>query len=276
MGNIFRFIEKYHFFLLFLVFEFFSFYLIVNYNQTQKEIFFNSSNRFASFFLEISGGVKNYFSLKKANDDLSRENAYLRAFVPEKIIRDMEEANSFSEIKDSINFLYQPAKIINNTINKPHNYITINKGATDNICVGNGVISARGIVGIVSHVSSHYSSVISILNTKCRISAKLRNTDYYGSLSWDGTSYQHAILSEIPSHVNIQIGEAVVTSGYSAIFPEGVLIGVIESYEIEKSEGFYIIKVKLSVDFKNITYVETVEKITSKEQRELEKTGAND
>jgi len=275
MGNIFRFIEKYHFFLLFFVFEFFSFYLIVNYNQTQNEIFLNSSNRFSSFFLEISGGVKGYFSLKKTNDELSRENAYLRTMIPEQFTQNEENA-SYIEFQDSIPYIYMSAKVINNSINKPNNYLTLNKGSLDNISLGNGVISARGVVGIVSHVSPHHSSVISLLNPKFRISAKLRNSDYFGSLIWDGKSYQHAILSEIPDHVLVQIGEAIVTSGYSAIFPEGILIGTVDSYEKGKSLGFYDIKVKLSVDFKNVTYVQTVDKRTAKEQYELEKQTSDD
>ena len=276
MGNIFKFIEKYHFFLLFLLFEFFSFYLIINYNQTQKEIFLNSSNRFASIFLEISGGVKGYFSLKKTNDELSRENAYLRTMIPEQMIYLDEHANSNFGLQDSTPYVYIPAKVINNSINQPNNYLTLDKGSLHNINQGNGVISARGVVGIVSHISPHHSVVISLLNPKFRISAKLRNSDYFGSLVWDGKSFQHAILSEIPDHVLVQTGEAIVTSGYSAIFPEGILIGTVDSYEKGKSLGFYDIKVKLSVDFKNIKYVQTVEKRTAKEQYELEKQASDD
>jgi rod shape-determining protein MreC len=243
----------------------------VNYNHTQREIFINSSNRFSAFFLEISGNVKGYFSLKKANDELSRQNAYLSTLLPESSIKSKDITNSLNELNDSANYIYKPAKVINNSINKSNNYITINRGSSSNIKSGTGIISARGLVGIVYNVSKNYSVVISLLNTKFRVSAKLRNSEYFGSLSWDSKSYQHAILSEIPSHVFLQAGEAIVTSGYSAIFPENILIGTIESFELGKGEGFYTIKVKLSVDFKNLTYVENVEKTTAQEQHILEK-----
>jgi rod shape-determining protein MreC len=257
------------------VLEVFSFYLIVNYNHTQREIFLNSSNRFTSFFLEISGSVKGYFSLKKANDDLSRQNAYLRSLLPEPALMS-DDLMLINDLFDSVNYVYHPARVINNSVNKTNNYITINQGSASGIKIGTGVISARGIVGIVSNVSTHYSVVISLLNSKFKVSAKLRNSEYFGSLSWDYNSYQHALLSEIPSHVLLQKGDAIVTSGYSAIFPENILIGIIEDFELSKGEGFYNIKVKLSVDFKNITYVETVEKTTASEQYELEKESSND
>ena len=270
MGNIFRFLEKYRFFLSFLLFEVFSFYLIINYNHAQREIFLNSSNIFSSFFLERAGNIKGYFSLKKANDELSRENAYLRTLLTEQ--------NAFHKI-DTTDYIYKlnekytyfPAKVINNSINKSNNYITLNRGELHELKPGMGVISPRGLVGIVLNVSPNYASVISLLNTKFRVSAKLRDSEYFGSLTWDGKSYKHVTLSEIPAHAPLQIGEAVVTSGYSAIFPEGILIGTVENFEIGKGEGFYNIRIKLSVDFKNINYVTTVHKLSADEQHEIEK-----
>ncbi|MCL2074709.1 MAG: rod shape-determining protein MreC [Marinilabiliaceae bacterium] len=271
MGEVIRFIQKQKFLLFFLIFESFSFYLIVNYNQTQKETFFSSSNRFAATVLEISGNTRGYFFLKKANDELSRENAYLKTLLPEQSVINIDDLFDFSyETPENSNYTYIPAKVINNSINKSNNYITLNSGENHNVKAGMGVISPRGLVGIVSNVSSHYATVLSLLNTKFRVSAKLRDSDYFGSLSWDGKSYRQVVLSEIPAHAPVHIGEAVVTSGYSAIFPEGILIGIVENFIIEEGEGFYTIKVKLSVDFKNLNYVTTVEKITADEQHELE------
>ena len=271
MGNVFRFIAKYKVFLVFILFEVLSFYLVVNYNQTPRETFFNSSNRFTSFFLEISGNIKGYFFLKKANDELSRENAYLKTMLPEKSVLEIDDfIGSLFDIPENHNYRYYPAKVINNSVNKNNNYITVNRGEAHNLKPGMGVISPRGLVGIVSNVSPRYAAVISLLNTKFRVSAKLRDSEYFGSLTWDGKSYRHVILSEIPAHASVQIGEAVVTSGYSAIFPEGILIGTVENFNIEEGEGFYNITVKLSVDFKNLNYVSTVEKLSATEQHKLE------
>lgn len=276
MINFIRFIVRYHLFFLFLLFETISFFLLVNYNHHHNQTFINSSSKFAAGVLEISSNFTDYFSLKRANEELSRENAFLRTQLPDNSYT-LNDADPVSpESQDSIHYLYRPAKVINNSTNKFHNYITINKGSNHGIKPETGVISARGLVGMVRHVSPNYATVISLLNTQLKISARLRETNHFGSLEWDGQSYQYAILHEIPGHAKVAVGDAVVTSGYSALFPEGILIGTIEDFELNEGEGFYIIRVKLSIDFKNLTYIETVEKITRDEQQELEKLTNDD
>lgn len=277
MRNFFRFIEKYHFFLLFLVFETLALYLVVNYNQLQQQTFISTSNRVTASFLEVSGSFRNYFVLKRANDELSRENAFLRSQL-----QNMAETAPSRNVASSVDLLtpdrfhYRQAKVINNSVNKQFNYITINRGAMHGIKPETGVISARGLVGVVKNVSSHYSTVISLLNTRLKVSAKLRDSNFFGSLEWDGDSYRHVVLTEIPAHAPVQIGDAVVTSGYSTIFPDGILVGTIEDFILGEGEGFYRIKVKLSVDFKSLAYVEVAEKITGEEQRNLEKQSQDD
>lgn len=276
MINFIRFIVKYHLFFLFLVFETISFVLLVNYNHHHNQTFVNSSSKFTAGVLEISSNFTDYFSLKRANEELSRENAFLRTQLPENIYTLNEDAPVNKETPDSIHYLYRPAKVINNSTNKIHNYITINKGSNHGIKPETGVISARGLVGMVRHVSPNYATVISLLNTQLKISARLRETNHFGALEWDGRSHQYAILNEIPGHAKVAVGDAVVTSGYSTLFPEGILIGTIEDIDINEGEGFYIIRVKLSIDFKNLTYIETVEKVTREEQQELEKLTNDD
>jgi rod shape-determining protein MreC len=274
MREIIRFITKHHLFFLFLLFETLSFYLLVNYNHHHNQTFINSSGKLTASILEVSGNFSEYFSLKKANEELSRENAYLRTQLPENNQinnQDRPTQNSYGGI-----YNYTSARVVNNSVNKLNNYITINKGSNHGIVAEMGVISARGLVGIVRHVSPNYSTVLSLLNTHFKASAKLRDSNFFGSLEWSGSSFEHAILSEIPAHANMSVGDAVVTSGYSAIFPEGILIGTIEDFNLREGEGFYQIIVKLSVDFKSLAYVEVVEKTTKAEQKELEKTTAND
>lgn len=277
MRNFFRFIEKYHFFLLFLLFETLALYLVVNYNQLQQQTFISTSNRITASFLEVSGNFRNYFALKKANDELSRENAFLRSQL-----QNMAEAAPSRDVLSSVDVLtpdrfhFRHAKVINNSVNKQFNYITINRGSMHGIKSETGVISARGLVGVVKNVSPHYSTVISLLNTRLKVSAKLRDSNFFGSLEWDGRSYRHVVLTEIPAHAPVQIGDAVVTSGYSTIFPDGILVGTIEDFQLGEGEGFYRIKVKLSVDFKSLAYVEVAEKITGEEQLNLEKQSQDD
>ncbi len=276
MRNFIRFIVRYHLFFLFLLLETICLYLLVNYNHHHNQTFVNSSSKLAAGVLEISSNFTDYFSLKRANEELSRENAFLRTQLPENTYNLSEPAPVNQLTEDSIHYRYRPAKVINNSINKFHNYITINKGSNHGIQPEMGVISARGLVGVVRHVSPNYATAISLLNTQFKISARLRETNHFGSLEWDGRSYQYAILNEIPGHAKVSVGDAVVTSGYSALFPEGILIGTIEDFELNEGEGFFVIRVKLSIDFKNLTYIETVEKITRNEQQELEKLTSDD
>ncbi|ASB48846.1 rod shape-determining protein MreC [Alkalitalea saponilacus] len=275
MRNFIRFIIRYYFFFLFLLFEVICFYLLVSYNHYHRETFLNSSNKVAASILTVSGSFTEYFSLKRSNEELARENAYLRAMLPENL-RDTAAKPLNENERDSVNYIYYPAGVVHNSVNKLQNFITINRGARDGIEPEMGVISARGVVGVVRHVSKNYSTVLSLLNTQVRVSAKLRDSDFFGSIAWDGNSVAHAILSDIPAHASISIGEAVVTSGYSAIFPEGVLLGTIEDFELLPGEGFYRIRVKLSVDFRRLTHVEVIEKITSEERLELEKLTQDD
>jgi rod shape-determining protein MreC len=277
MRNFFRFIERYHFFLLFLLFETLALYLVINFNQLQHQAFISTSARVTSSVVEISGSLKNYFLLKKSNEELSRENAYLRSRLqakPEAIPSGSFASRMDTSISDR--YTFHQAKVINNSVNKQFNYLTLNRGAVHGVKPETGVISVRGLVGIVQNVSPHYCTVISLLNTNLKVSAKLRDSNYFGSLEWDGKSYRYATLSEIPVHAHVQVGEAIVTSGYSVIFPEGILVGIVEEINLAEGEGFYRIKVKLSVDFKNLTYVEVAEKLTRVEQLNLEKKTQND
>lgn len=275
MRNIFQFIVKYHFLILFLILETLSFYLIVNYNEPHKTQFLNSSGRVSTSIFELTSSFTDFVSLKRANVELSRENALLRSQLLNENAKKYMASTDYVLNADTV---YQaiPAKVVNNSVNKLHNFITINKGSKDGIEPDMGVISPRGLVGITRNVSKNYTTITSLLNTQLKISAKLRDSNYFGSLSWSGQSVKIATLSEIPSHAEIEIGDAVVTSGFSSIFPEDVLIGTIESYEINRGEGFYDIKVRLSVDFNNITYVESIANYRKKEKLQLEKQTRND
>ena len=137
------------------------------------------------------------------------------------------------------------------------------------------VVSSEGVVGVIYGASNKFSTVISLLNTNLSISSKIKKNDYFGSLAWDGNDYRHAILNEIPYHVNIEIGDTVVTSGHSSIFPENVMIGVIEDFTT-KGGNFYEINVRLSTNFKRIRYIEIVSNLSKKEQLDLENSFPDD
>ncbi|MFO8000265.1 MAG: rod shape-determining protein MreC [Marinilabilia sp.] len=276
MRNFFRFISRYHFLLLFLLLETLSFYFIFNYNQYQRSVYLSSSNQISGYLYEKFSSVAEYFELKQINEELARENTRLK-----------NEQHGISNLSitpfdfgfntaANDHYRYTSAKVINNSVNRHFNYLTLDKGTDDGIKPDMGVISSRGIVGVVLNSSKNYSTVISLLNTRLKISARLKKTGFFGSLEWEGGSYRRATLTGIPEHASPTVGDAVVTSGYSSIFPEDILIGTIEEADIARGGGFYNIKVLLSVDFKKLHYVQVVDKIGAEEQRKLEKMSDDD
>ncbi len=276
MRDFIRFIIKYHFAILFFIIELVCLLLVFNYNAYQRSTFLSSSNALTGGIFKSYNAGAEYLMLREINEDLARENAYLRSRLPESY---RASKDYFTLVHDSLSmqeYIYRSARVINNSTNKRFNYITLNKGRLNGIEPEMGVISNKGVVGIVKNVSDNYSTVISIINTRLKISAKLKASGFFGSVEWDGTSYQHVYLLDIPRHANVQVGDLVVTSGYSAIFPEGILLGNVEDVVLDKGASFYRIKVKLSVDFKNLSFVEIIGHSSADEQITLEKETEDD
>ena len=147
----------------------------------------------------------------------------------------------------------------------------LNMGSNDGIDKDMAVISQRGIVGIIRDVSKHFSSVISVLHKDTRISAKIKKNNYIGTLAWKGIDYRKAYLMDIPTHVKLALGDTVITSGYSHLFPEGIMIGVIENYNILEGDNFYTIKISFLEDYNNLSYVYVVNNLMRNEKLMLEK-----
>ncbi|MCU4176822.1 rod shape-determining protein MreC [Carboxylicivirga sp. N1Y90] len=276
MRNFIRFIIKHHFVILFVIIELISILFVVNYNAYQRSVFLSSSNRVsAGMYGTFSEGAE-YLMLRQINKELAQENAYLRSRLPESF---KASKDYFQLVFDSLSqqeYVYRAAKVINNSTNKRFNYITLNKGANNGIEPEMGVISSRGVVGIVKNVSDNYSTVISVLNTRMKVSARLKESGFFGALEWHGGAYQYAYLREIPRHANVNVGDVIETSGYSSIFPGGILIGTVQEVDLQTGESFYEIKVKLSVDYKNLSYVEVIGHPLKVEQINLEKETIND
>ncbi len=168
-----------------------------------------------------------------------------------------------------IDYRYQSAQMINSSFNKTKNYITLDKGSSDGVMKEMAVCSKEGVVGIIQSTSGHYARVLPLINTNLRVSAKLKKNGYYGSLQWDGNDYRYSYLNDIPFHVEVTQGDSIVTSGFSSIFPEGELIGFVESVNKETA-NFLTIKVKLAVDFKKISDVYVVANLNKSEKLQLE------
>ena len=273
MRKLIRFIEKNSFFFLFLMFEVFAFYLLLKENSFQRTTFYNNINVINNQLHNQFSNLTDYLNLKEVNLELAEENRRLR----EQQLRSFKKLNTGNFlINDTIyqqKYLYTKGKIINNSTNKQNNYITLNIGSKDGIEESMGVVSSTGIVGIVKSVSHNFSTALSILHSSIRISVKLKTNDSYGifgSLHWDGKNYQQGLVTDIPNHVFIEKGDTIVTSGFSAIFPEGITVGTIERFEKPKGENFYKIRINFTTNFKNISHVYVIKNIQKNEQKELE------
>jgi len=225
---------------------------------------------------ELSNSVVEFFKLRAANDNLSEENTALK----NQIINLQNKLSTLKpEASDSVHFRIPPemeckfisAKVINNSTNKLLNYITLNKGSIDGIKVDMGVISDEGVVGIIKTVSKRYSGVIPILNPKSDISCKFKRNNYSGGLIWSGEDYRFANLTDIARHVELALGDTIITSGFTSAFPEGISVGTIEDFKIKESDAYYRIKVKLAVNFRTLSYVKVVNYLNFHELKELEK-----
>ena len=270
MKGLFHFIEKYHFPIIFVILEIIAFTLFINQHSYQRSRFLNSANRISGALFESYTQVSQYLGLRKANQLLAKENRQFHEFV----LNLPGSEPKHSAIEDQYHVF--PARVINNSVNLQNNYFTINKGKKDSISPEMAVLAPDGAVGVVKAVSDHYSLCISLLNCKFSLSARLNKSDYFGSLSWDGTNYRFAYLHEIPGHVLLHPGDTIVTSGYSAMFPENIIIGTIDSYQKTQGEYFYLIKVKLAADFKNLRSVYIINNRLKKEQHLLEEEAQND
>jgi rod shape-determining protein MreC len=215
--------------------------------------------------------------LSKVNSELAEENARLRNLVQNNYLNEVTSDSIFATISDSVgNYNFTSAKIIQTSVNKQLNYITLNKGAKHGVQPDQAIISTQGIVGVVTNVSKNYAMGLSVLNKRWSISAKLKKSGFYGSLVWDGIDFRYATLTEIPFHIELQHGDTVVTSGYSSIFPEGIMVGTIQSFNEPEGENYYQIQIKLSTNFKSVTYVDIVENRAKSELEQLKQQTLDD
>ncbi|MDD6471551.1 MAG: rod shape-determining protein MreC [Bacteroidales bacterium] len=276
MRNLINFFIKYNYWFLFLLLEVTSFVLLFRYNNYQQGVFFTSSNAVMGKIYEEIGIANSYFQLRTVNESLldrntqlERQVAFLKRQLSEKQA-DETELESLDRV-DSAKMIIRKANVVKNSINQADNYITLDKGSADGIRPEMGVIDAKGVVGIVYKTSAHYALVISLLNSKSAVSCKIAGSEYFGYMRWDQGDSRYAYLKDLPRHVDFNIGDTVVTSGYSAVFPEGIMIGRVESVSDSHDGLSYLLKVRLSTDFGKIGSVRVIERKERMEQNELEK-----
>ena len=264
MKDIIRLIVKYQFTLLFILLEIICFSLVVRNNDYQRAIFSQQSSVFAGEVAKATSEVRNYFRLRSINEGLARENTALKNRL------EAYASRTDTLVADSAaTYTYYQARVINATYNRTKNYLTLNRGERDGLRKEMAVCAPEGVAGLVQDVSERFAIVIPLINTSSIISAKIKQNDYYGPLQWDGDDYRYSYLNDIPYHVQVSAGDTIVTSNYSSIFPEGLMIGVVESVD-KKDANFLRIKVRLAVDFRRLTYVYVIDNNTLEEQQQLE------
>jgi len=269
MDRLLNFVYQYRAFFTFLFLVLLCSWLIVENNQYQSIRYFNTSNRLAANIISFSQGVREYFSLRRINADLAEENAKLRTELERYAVTD----SIYTDTTRRFDFV--SAKVINNSTQMFKNHITVNKGESDGVRPGMAVISAKGAIGKVKSVSDHYAVLISLLNVDDQMSASIKKTGHFGTAQWDGLDPRMINLNYIPRHVTPQVGDTIVTSGFNAIFPPDVFVGIISTANLKAESQFWDIKVELAQDFSRLAFVEIVRSFqkTEKDSLELTTTG---
>lgn len=270
MRNLILFIWKKNFFFTFLLLEILSFYFIINNNYFHRSSFINSSNYVAANILRTTKNIKDYFSLKEQNQILANENAILRTHSFASFDEVIQDSYAITDTIYKQKYTYTSCKVVNNSVNRRNNYLTINKGYNDGIKQDMAVITAAGVVGVVKNVSANFSTVMSLLHEKTVISCKIKKNGFFGPLIWDGEDYRFALLKDIPTHASLKKGDTVTTSTYSLLFPENIMVGTIENFERRSSDFFFTVKIKLTTDFKKLIHVYVVTNLQKEEQERLE------
>lgn len=281
MNELFGFIVRHSKWLVFAFFVTISCTLLFNDDPYRRHVFMTSAGRMAATVYKGANNVTSYFDLREINGDLNRRNAELQAEIvrmQETIDRLREQNYTDTLAIDSgvRHFDFIVAHVINNSISHPFNYLTINKGSSDGIKPELGVIDRNGVVGIVSTTGAHSARVISLLNPHFRLSCKIKRSDYFGSLVWDGANPSEALLEELPRHTVFEPGDTIVTSGYSAVFPSGLPVGVIIGADTDRNQNFFTLRVRLLADFTTLGNVQVVINNQAEEIRALSAGEEND
>ncbi len=245
-------------------------YLIVQNNFFQRAGFINSSNQVSASILKTSADVGEYFFLKNQNEKLAKEIAELRSRSKESFSMLANDEYTVNDTSYRQKYTYTSAKVVNSSTNRRNNYLTLNKGSKQGIKQDMTVITSTGVVGRVKDVSDNFCTVMSLLHSKTIISSKLKKDGSIGPLSWDGADFGFATLGDIPTNVKLTKGDTIVTSA-SSTFPENIMIGSVESFELKSGEKLFTVKVKLATDFKKLSHVYIVNNLLKDEQEGLEK-----
>lgn len=256
-------------------------FLLFTHNPYQQSVYLTSAGQVAGTVYDATGQVTSYFNLRSANEELNERNAVLQA----EVIALRKQLQSVGEVSGTYTdstaiapalsgYDFITARVVNNSVARPYNYITINKGSAHGVKPEMGVIDQNGVVGIVNVVSEGHARVLSLLNPHFRLSCKIKGNDSFGSLYWDGANPCTAVLEELPRHTHFSVGDTVVTSGYSAVFPEGIPVGIVAGHKNNSHENFFTLNITLLGDFARLNNVQVVVNKAADEIHKLDEENA--
>ena len=274
MRNLLDFLSRHNHWFVFLLLEVVSLTLLFKYNSYQGSVWFSSANAVAGKMYEWDSSVKQYFALTEVNRQLTDRNIYLEREVEmlrEQVLKTNKDTTLVERLQQNVMRDYEtiPAKVVSSSLDKANNFITIDKGSADGVRKDMGVVCGQGIVGIVYLCNEHYSVVIPVLNEQSNISCTIQGRGYFGYLRWKGGRSDLAYVEEVPRHAHFKLGDYVVTSGYSAVFPPGVRVGKI-LHVFNSADGLsYRVMVKLSTDFGKLRDVCIIDDAAMKERLDI-------
>ena len=274
MRNLLDFLAKYSYWLLFVLLEAISFVLLFRFNSYQGSVWFSSANIVAGKIYDTSSKIESYFQLSKINEQLTQRNLYLEQRLA-KLERDLGESAADTAMNKSLllqslhPYRLIPAKVVGMSWNRRDNLLTINKGEADGVKKDMGVVCGTGVVGIVYLTSAHYAIVIPVLNSQSNISCIIQGRGYFGYLHWTGGNISEAYVDDVPRHAHFKLYENVVTSGYSSVFPAGVMVGKILHVYNSTDQMSYRLKVELATDFGKLRDVCVIDNTALSEQADI-------
>ena len=274
MKNLIDFITRYNYWFLFLLLEVISFVLLFQFNSYQGSVWFTSANIVSGKVYEISSKVESFFELSQVNEQLTQRNIYLEQQVKglqEKLTSATQDSSYLrnNQYQYLAGYKLIPAKVVSNSVDKYNNLITIDKGAADGVKKDMGVACGNGVVGIVFMTSEHYSIVIPVLNSQSNISCTIKGRGYFGYLHWKGGDASMAYVDDVPRHARFKLYDTIVTSGYSSVFPPGLLVGKVRHVYNSPDGVSYRLKIKLATDFGSLRDVCVIDNSVMNERLEL-------
>ncbi len=259
MRNLLAYLYRIRILILFVFLEAIAFTWISASRSYQRSVFINSANSVTGGMLQRTNDVEEYLDLVDQNEKLAEENAKLRNQSEGSFFPLSTDTTTVIDSSNAIRYTYIDAEIVSGSYRKARNYMTINRGSVHGVEKGMGVIGSKGIVGVIKDVSKHFSTVIPLINPSFSVSGRIKNSGYFGPVLWNNNDYQYAYLTDIPRYAKINKGDTIVTDSRSLLFPMGLTIGYIDSYNLQEDQNFFAVKINLATDFASIHHVYVIE-----------------